>query len=257
MNGWLLLLAIITALNALVAVVTALIQAVAAWFGGPIPPIGRKLLLIAMIVCFILAVAFGSATYVTSQSSPTLTSSSTSTVPDSSPTVQLGAIPTSTLNVSPMLQPTATATLEPTPTVATSVPDGSYQEHIRLSCKCSDPVVVTITKITIQQAQNKMIWSLTFYNNSPNNTRNSFDQFYLEDGDQVQYPTSGAQTYEAAGQAVNTEVDVSPGATQSIIITFSFVPDTLPYTLISRLAPCAAFCNDIPFDPKVIQFGNL
>lgn len=258
MDAWLLLLAIIAALNALVAIVTGLIQAVAAW--GQIPLPGRKLLLIAMIVCFILAVAFGSATYATSlHSSPLPTPSSTSTVPNSSPAVQLGATPTDTVNAQPTLQPTAAATLtpQPTPSEVALVPDGSYQEHIRMGCKCSDPVVVTITNITIQQAQNKMTWSLTFFNNSPNNTRNTFDQFYLEDGDQVQYPTSGPQTYEAAGRAINTEVDVSPGATQSIIITFSFVPDTLPYTLISRLAPCAAFCNDISFDPKVIQFGNL
>ena len=85
---------------------------------------------------------------------------------------------------------TATSTeLTATPTEPIPASTETLPESITLKCDCTDPVVVTITKIVVEPPQNRMIWTLTFYNNSQLNTYVDFTQFSLQKGDQVKYPT--------------------------------------------------------------------
>ena len=181
---------------------------------------------------------------------------STLTTISNPPTNPMGNSPSSTVtpNSSPsptQMIPSPTATSTPPPLLTTTPsPLGAVtlNENIRLSCDCSDPVVATITKIAVEPANNRMIWSLTLFNGSPNGTYARFHQFYLEKGDQVQYPTTGDQTtYDAMGGGVDTSVSLQAGETKQIFLTFSYVPykDT-PYTLESELV-LAYFVADDSF----------
>jgi hypothetical protein len=69
-----------------------------------------------------------------------------------------------------------------------------------------------------------MIWFLTFINNSPHNTSSYFSQFSLQKRDQINYPTSGEQTYYATGQGIDQPVDLQPNKSASVTLTFSFEP---------------------------------
>lgn len=166
------------------------------------------------------------------------------------------AQPTSQLMETPTTQLTPTAT-EPVSTPTALAGPETLQENIRLNCDCSDPVVVTITKIVIQPPQNRMLWSLTLYNNSQSDDGGAFfNQFSLQEGDQITNPAgSGEQTFNPTGPGVTDNLpDFPGGTTQQIVITFSFVPYTgTPYTLTSELDGISGL-EGITFDPAVIQF---
>jgi hypothetical protein len=165
----------------------------------------------------------------------------TSTVASASPTA-LTATPTDGT-----VTPDFTATTASLPLASAE----TLSENIRLTCDCTDPVVVTITQITVQPLQNRMIWSLTFFNNTQINTGAQFDQFSLQKGDQINYPTQGEQTFDATGGGIDTGVSLQAGETKQVTLTFSFVPyKSIPYTLSSQLA---AF-SSVTFNPVVIQF---
>ena len=145
-----------------------------------------------------------------------------------------------------------TPTVFPSPTPTQPVPSGpkTLPENIRLQCDCSDPVVVTIAQIVIQPQPNRMLWSLTFYNNSQSSFGARLSQFSLQKGDQIRYPTTGEKTYDASGEGIDTGEILQAGETKQITLTFSFVPyKDIPYTLESQLAEIAT-----PFNPEVIQF---
>lgn len=147
---------------------------------------------------------------------------------------------------------TSTA-LTATPTEPIPAPTETLPESIALKCDCTDPVVVTITKIVVEPPQNRMIWTLTFYNNSQLNTYVDFSQFSLQKGDQVKYPTQGEQTYSATGEGINTDVTLQAGETKQATLTFSFVPyKDMPYTLTSVLL--GNNFNAVTFNPVIIQF---
>jgi len=96
-----------------------------------------------------------------------------------------------------------------------------------------------------------MIWTLTFYNNSQSFVESYFEQFTLQKGDQVHYPTTGEQTYDASGEGIVTNVSLQAGETKQATLTFSFVPyKSIPYTLVSQLAAN----SNVTFNPAVIQF---
>ena len=140
-----------------------------------------------------------------------------------------------------------------TPTEPIPAPTETLPESITLKCDCTDPVVVTITKIVVEPPQNRMIWTLTFYNNSQLNTYVDFTQFSLQKGDQVKYPTQGEQTYSATGEGINTDVTLQAGETKQATLTFSFVPyKDMPYTLTSLL--WGNNFNAVTFNPVIIQF---
>jgi hypothetical protein len=148
---------------------------------------------------------------------------------------------------------TATPDLTATAAGLTLAPAETLPENITLKCDCTDPVVVTITKIVVEPPQNRMIWSLTFFNNSQSGTDASFYQFSLQKGDQVNYPTTGEQTYSATGGGINTDVPLQAGETKHATLTFSFVPyKDIPYTLSSELGGMGI--NPVTFNPAVIHF---
>jgi hypothetical protein len=174
----------------------------------------------------------------------TANNNATSTVATASPTA-LTTTPTD-LTVTPDLTAT-TAGL-------TLAPAETLPENITLKCDCTDPVVVTITKIVVQPQQNRMIWSLTFFNNTQRDTDAQFGQFSLQKGDQVHYPTTGEQTYDATGGGINTDVPLQAGETKQATLTLSFVPyKNISYTLSSQLGLAGPF-NPVTFNPEVITF---
>jgi hypothetical protein len=167
----------------------------------------------------------------------------TSTVATASPTA-LTTTPTDL---------TATPDLTATTAGLTLAPAETLPENITLKCDCTDRVVVTITKIVVQPQQNRMVWSLTFYNNSQSDADAVFNQFSLQKGDQVNYPTQGEQTYDATGGGISTDVPLQAGETKQAILTFSFVPyKAMPYTLSSEFQDY--FIHTVIFNPVVIQF---
>jgi len=165
---------------------------------------------------------------------------------------------TSTVAASTPTESTATPTgLTATPTELTLASAETLPENITLKCDCTDPIVVTITKIEIQPPQNRMLWTLTFYNNTQSSDAPYFEQFTLQKGDQVHYPTTGEQTYDATGEGIHTSdgttryVSLQAGETKQVTLTFSFVPyKDIPYTLSSQLAASSG----VNFNPVVIQF---
>lgn len=183
--------------------------------------------------------------------------------PTNVPTMQPTNAPTIQPTETPTVQPTDTPTVQSadTPTVQAASTPGiatTGPSNIRLKCTCSDPVLVTITKINMQPQQNRMLWSLTLQNVSPNSAGIDFRQFYLQQGDLISNPTSGEQEYPATGGAANNTVSLQPsgqpGDIQTTTLTFLFMPYATSYTLTSILDPCQGFCDPIPLDPAVIQF---
>jgi type II secretory pathway pseudopilin PulG len=133
--------------------------------------------------------------------------------------------------------------------------DTTYNEKIRLSCDCSDPVVVTITKIVAEPAHNRMVWSLTFYNNTLDRSDVLLEQFSLGKEDQL-----GGQTYVPTGAMlvggrIVDDVILQANETKQATLTFSFVPyKAIPYTLESQLDVSGGTHNFIQFNPIVIKF---
>lgn len=187
----------------------------------PIPFWRRHLVLIIVIMASVLMIVFASTTIALLAR------------PNASTQLGIGlgtptqAIPTSL--PSPIPTESTPASIEP---IATPVTPGTYQtpttipENIILECDCSDPVVVTTTKIVIEPQKNRMNWSLKFYNNSQGSVYTGFDKFSLQKGDQVHDPTEAAeQTYNPTGPVIGSGLDLKAGETrQEIVITFSFVP---------------------------------
>jgi hypothetical protein len=165
--------------------------------------------------------------------SPAATSASTSTALTATPTIPL-----------------------PTPTVLTFAPAGTIPENIALKCDCSDPVLVTIASINIEPQQGRMIWSLTFFNNSQAETQPSFDECTLQRGNQVLNPAPGEPQYHPTGGGITfygTAVTLFAGQSKQITDTFSFVPYTnTPYTLVAVLDRGDGI--QIKFDPTIITF---
>lgn len=161
--------------------------------------------------------------------------------------------------------PTATATPAssptslPVPTQTALATPGTIPENIRLSCDCTDRVLVTITQIVIQPDQNRMLWSLTFYNNSQNGAGAAFanDNFYLQKGDQIHDPAPGEQKYNATGQVIGTfsGISLQAGETKQVTITFSFVPYTgIYYTLVTIMQEDCCGQEIVHFDPVLFTF---
>lgn len=183
--------------------------------------------------------------------------------------------PTSTVGLSALSSPsptdttpTSTALPSPTPTVTVSpspaatptlAPAETLNKNIKLSCNCSDRVVATITKIVVQPDQNRMLWSMTFFNNSQKSADVGFGDggFYLQEGDQINNPAPGAPEYDATGSVVGTfnGITLQAGGTQQVIITFSFVPYTAtPYTLITIMQMDCCAQEIAHFNPVLFSF---
>lgn len=180
--------------------------------------------------------------------------STSTTITPHAPTNPFSGIgdPAATETPTAFPSPTATQSVPtPTPSPILSGPRTFYP-NIRLQCNCSDRVVVTITQIVIQPSQNRMLWSLTYYNNSQGSVSSGFVFFTLQKGDQIKFPTTGEPSYYATGQGVDSGVDLQAGDTKQATLTFSFVPyKNFPYTIVSNLSVNFDY---VTFDPEVIQF---
>lgn len=180
--------------------------------------------------------------------SASLSAQSNPSSTDTTPTSTALPSPTSTVTVSP--SPVATPTLAPAETL---------NKNIKLSCNCSDRVVATITKIVVQPDQNRMLWSMTLFNNSQKSADVGFGDggFYLQEGDQITNPAPGAPKYDATGSAVGTfnGTLLQAGETQQVIITFSFVPYTaIPYTLVTIMQMDCCAQEMAHFNPVLFSF---
>lgn len=209
-----------------------------------------------VVIAILVLMLIGTFVFFLGKASSQGSTGNTPGTPNQVVTKQANDNATSTVaTASPTTLTTTPTGLTATPTELTLASSETLSENIRLTCDCSDPVVVTITKIVVEPANNRMIWSLILFNSSPNSTYARFNHFYLEKGDQVQYPTTGGQTtYDAMGGGIDTSVSLQAGETKQILLTFSFVPykDT-PYTLESELV-LAYYVADDSFNPVVIQF---
>jgi len=134
-------------------------------------------------------------------------------------------------------------------------------ENITLKCgTCNDPIVVTITTIQIQPQFNRMIWTMTYFNNSQTDYVESFNpdsggKFTLQ-LNQTDSQVPG-QAYVPTGPKVhNGPTQTLPaGATAKDTITFSFIPyQGVPYSLSAVMADDFDGFQPIKFDPVTITF---
>jgi hypothetical protein len=120
-------------------------------------------------------------------------------------------------------------------------------------------VLVTINQIVIQPDQNRMLWSLTFYNNSQNGAGASFadGNFYLQQGDQINNPAPGEPTYGATGPVIGTfsGIGLKAGETKQVMVTFSFLPYTnTTYTFVSIMQVDCCGQEIVRFDLVLFTF---
>src|SRR2546421_2581930 len=94
---------------------------------------------------------------------------------------------TETLTIQPTFTPT-----EATPTVTEQPASGSYTFNQVLSCgSCVDPILVTISQVTINAKTQNMTWNLDLLNRTGNNVNFVFNTFTLADPSGNSYPGSG------------------------------------------------------------------
>ncbi|HLI89982.1 MAG TPA: hypothetical protein VKV37_14935 [Ktedonobacteraceae bacterium] len=147
----------------------------------------------------------------------------------------------------------STPATSPTPAQPVQVEEETLPENITLKCDgCSDPVVLTITSIRVEPQKNRMVWSITLYNNSQSSAYCYFDQFYLQNS------LNEDQIYDSTGDIrdINTCMTLDPlqaNETRNSTVTFSFVPyKAVPYTLMAKLITPES--QDIIFNPVNIKF---
>jgi hypothetical protein len=152
------------------------------------------------------------------------------------------------------------------PTAPSFAPAETLPENIVLKCnECSDPLIVTITSIQVQPQANRMLWSLTLYNNSQQTTSCDFSTFSFQN-------TLDGRTFVATGDIVDqnhyggdfvcnpnsssSQEGIDAGATDQTSVTFSFVPYTkTPYTLTVHVSNNGGLSSpDIAFLPIQITF---
>ena len=121
-----------------------------------------------------------------------------------------------------------TLTTAPTavPKVGQPVPAGTMDRNTRLTCDCDDPIRVTVTKVTVDQADGgKMIWSMTIRNDSGSFLYYSA-HFTLED----------QQGKTFIGTGLPQSSDFSPGKSEQVDVTFPLAPvHGVPYMLNGTL----------------------
>jgi hypothetical protein len=105
----------------------------------------------------------------------------------------------------------------------TPAKDGTFPKNIRLTCGgCNDPVVVTITAITLDSGKGRMVWDLSLYNNTAQTY--SYAYFYFEEFSLQE--AADTDKVQASGDIVGTIGMTDIPAEQSITTTciFSFIP---------------------------------
>ena len=140
--------------------------------------------------------------------------------------------------------PTSTPILQKYTTGTTLYPNKS------LTCTCNDPVVMKVTQIDIQPQQQRMLWTLTFFNSSQTYADAYFNRIALQQGNQINNLAPAEPTFTPTGQAANSDVPLQPNQTQTVSITFSFVPfKGMTYTLTGNLHD--SITEGVTFDPTL------
>jgi hypothetical protein len=122
------------------------------------------------------------------------------------------------------------------------VTPGTIKENILLTCgSCDDPVLVTITSITIDTTNLRTIWNVTLRNRSGAQQNDYFAAFTLAD--------SFGNTYQGTGE-LQTDFFLDAGQTAVKTEIFSFLPrQDVSYTLLARFG-----ISGITYDPLQVTF---
>lgn len=147
------------------------------------------------------------------------------------------------------------ATTQATKATGSKVPvkDGTFTKNIKLGCGgCNDPLVVTITTITVESATGRMVWNVTLYNNSAaayDSTGYYFENFSIQSAsDMAKVQASGDLLMLGSGDSIPAGQQV---ATKFI---FSFVPyRNEPYTLYAKLFAYPP--GEVTFTPTNVTFS--
>jgi hypothetical protein len=119
---------------------------------------------------------------------------------------------------------------------------GTIKENMLLTCSgCDDPVLTTITSITVDTTHIRTVWTMKLENVSGAQQIDYFAEFGLQD--------PFGNTYEGTGN-LNTNYFLDAGQTAMKTEIFSFLPRPgESYTLVARLG-----ISGITFDPLQVTF---
>ena len=204
----------------------------------------RGFVIITGVLVLLLAIFVTSTLYLlTSHTQTTTTSPSPQTVPSQ------------TLSANTPVSSTSGPVAAPTPTVLATVTAGTFTEPnggLKLHTNADDPITVTITSITFNPNENKMVWSLVLMNvdSSDQHVYGYGSHFSLKsdvEGDNYTHQASEIQ-----------DTDIPPGNQVQETITFTFVPyqkaSGVSYTLTSSIQNNYLVPNSITFDPITMTF---
>jgi hypothetical protein len=119
---------------------------------------------------------------------------------------------------------------------------GTIKENVMLTCSgCDDPVLTTITSITVDTTNLRTVWSLRLQNVSGAQQIDYFAEFSLHD--------PFGNTYEGTGN-LHTDYFLDAGQTSMKTEIFSFLPSpAVSYTLVASLG-----ISGITYDPLQVTF---
>jgi hypothetical protein len=119
---------------------------------------------------------------------------------------------------------------------------GTIKEHMMLTCSdCNNPVLTTITSITVDTTNLRTVWTMKLENVSGAQQIDYFAEFSLQD------PLG--HTYEGTGE-LQTDFFLDAGQTAMKTEIFSFLPSPgLSYVLSARLG-----ISGLTYDPLQVTF---
>lgn len=139
------------------------------------------------------------------------TPGSTPTTTEVTPTATV-PIPTATIAPIDTSTPSAPASYDSLPLYAT----GSFTPNWRLDCGgCDEAMLVTVSKVSVDQASENMVWTVTLYNHTANPQSALFDTFSLTDPNGIKHYVTGTVSQGAI---------VNAGQSKELQGTFGFVP---------------------------------
>jgi hypothetical protein len=123
-----------------------------------------------------------------------------------------------------------------------TVTPGTIKVHAMLTCgMCNEPVLTTLTSITVDTAYHRLIFGVTLQNVSGAQQIDYFAEFSLQD--------PFGHTYEGTGN-LNSDYFLDAGQTAMKTEIFSFLPSTgMSYTLVARLG-----ISGLTYDPLQVTF---
>lgn len=204
---------------------------------------------VAILVLFVLVGLLFVRDFTKTSGSPPIASNSTPTAVATT----RGTNPTATTGAAATTPPGATATTPPASTTppagaATATP-GVLTENVLLKCtstNCNDPVIVTITTITIDTSLGRMVWAITAQNKLGTGICVGFNDFTLTE-------PIGGQKYTGSLVLPGSNC-MNPGQTIDASATFAFVP----YSGRKYILTCTIGFNNgdpqVVFDPTTFTF---